>query len=456
MTTLVSEKKLSPLTRTVSHDEADRRRIRFSPLFFFCLVIGFVSAQRFLLSDISALICLIILAIPLALGFHRKEYFTLIFLAIVSIIDLGGEVYAETPSSVKYLIYLSLILFTIYVCIYEINRLHKYLLIFLAFVVINTFFHPDRLDEYTLSRDLITIFLIIVIAFACDMKQFKYLNIEYILAFSVGIVFSEIINIFVSYTVISGDYLNYSSFKFLVFFPVIYFVCYKRYYFAALFAPLSFAVVGVYASRMLLLTGILICFVLLLSGLRYYFWRTLSLTILLIGIILVSMNVLDINFEAYRIFSIFYAVGDFQDFATAALFLDPVRYAENSVFFGQNIFLLMFGNGLGTGMLDVTGVFAFIPDDGAAFSPRELSESHYFRLHDSWTWIGYRFGFLAYLLVIFWGVKGCLNKDAKTALFASLTLLALFNATFSIGGLIACAVLALHYKLALRDARRLS
>lgn len=457
MATLAAEKNIGR-SRTVErhHAAASDGRLQISPLFFFCLMMGFISAQRFFLSDISALVCLIILTIPLAFGFHRKEYFTLLFLAIVSIIDLGGEVYTETPSSVKYLIYFLLILFTTYVCTYRIEKLHKYLLLFLSFVVINTFLHPDKLDGYTFARDIITVFLILIVAFSYNVKKFSNLNDQYILAFSLGIVISEVINIFASYTVISGDYLNYSSFKFLAFFPVIYFICYKRYYIAALFAPLSFAVVGVYASRMLLLTGILISLILLLSGLRYYFWRTLFLTILLIGIIFVSLNALDINFEAYRIFSIFYALGDFQDFATAALFLDPVRYAENSVFFGQNIFLLMFGNGLGTGMLDVTGVFAFIPDDGAAFSPRELSESHYFRLHDSWTWIGFRFGLLAYLLFVFWGVKGCLNKDAETALFASTMLLALFNATFSIGGLIACAVLALHYKLAMHNAKKIT
>ena len=455
MTTLVSEQKLLPPTRMVSFDGADGGHIRFSPLFFFCLIIGFVSAQRFFLADISALICLAILIVPLAFAFHEKEYFTILLLSVASIIDLGGSVYTETPSPVKYLLYLSLILFLAYTSLYRVKNYHKYFVVYIILVMLNTFLHPDRLDEYTFARDFLTIVLGVIVLFSFQMKQYKHLNVKYILAFSVGIVSSEIINIFVSYTVISGDYLNYSSFKFLAFFPVIYFICYKRYFLAALCAPLSFAVVGVYASRMLLLTGILISLILLLSGLRYYFWRTLFLTILLIGIILVSMSALDINFEAYRIFSIFYAVGDFQDFATAALFLDPVRYAENSVFFGQNIFLLMLGNGLGTGMLDVTGVFAFIPDDGAAFSPRELSESHYFRLHDSWTWIGFRFGFLAYLLFVFWGVKGCLNKDAETALFASLMLLALFNATFSIGGLIACAVLALNYKLAMRDAQKI-
>lgn len=456
MATLVAEKNIGKLRAgAVHHADVSDGRVQLSLLFFFCLIMGFISAQRFFLSDVSAVVCIVILAIPLTFGFHRKEYFTILFLSIVSIVDLGGEVYTETPSILKYFIYLSLILFSSYVCIYKIEKLHKYLILFLSFVVINTFLHPDRLDGYTFARDIITIYLILLVAFSSKIKDFHYLNNQYILAFSVGIVVSEIINILSNYTVVSGDYLNYSSFKFLAFFPVIYFICYKRYFLAAIFTPLSFAVVGVYASRMLLLTGILICLILLLSGLRYYFWRTLFLTILSLSIILVSFNAFDINFEAYRIFSVFYALGDFQDFATAALFLDPVRYAENSVFFGQNIFLLLFGNGLGTGMLDVTGVFAFIPDDGAAFSPQELSESHYFRLHDSWTWIGFRFGFLAYLIFVFWGVKGCLNKNAETALFASLMLLALFNATFSIGGLIACAVLALHYKLAMNDALKI-
>ena len=447
MTTLALDLNPAQSRRPDVFSAANEKRIEFSLLFFFCLAMGFISAQRFFLSDVSALICIAILVAPLALGFHNKEYFTILFLSIVSIVDLGGIVYTETPSTIKYIIYFSAILFSGYVCVYKITNFHKYVILYFIFIIANTFLHPNRLDGYSLSRDILTSFLIIMVLFAGDIKKYKYINISCILAFSLGIIISEIANIILNYTVISGEYLNYSSFKFLVLFPIIYFLSYKRYYLAAIFAPICFLVVGVYASRMLMLTGILVCLLLLFSGLRHYFWRTFALAILSTGIVIVLLNALDINFEAYRVLSIFFAIGDFQDFSTAALFLDPVRYAENSIFFGQNYFLLLFGNGLGTGMLDVTGVFAFVPDDGAAFSQQELSESHFFRLHDSWTWIGYRFGLLAYLSFVIWGVKGCLNKDFTTALFASFMLLALFNATFSIGGLIACAIVALHYKL---------
>ena len=350
---------------------------------------------------------------------------------------------------------MSLTLFMIYSSIYKIENIHKYLILFIAFLFLNTIIHPYKLDEYTFLRDLITLILICTVALSYTFRNVSLIKIDYILAYSLGVIISENFNIITDYSVSSGEYLNYTSFKFIVIFPILYFLSFKKYYWALIFFPLSFFVVSVYASRMLLLTGILVSIILLMSGLRYYFFRSLMLTIFLGSIILVTLNRSGINFEAYRIFSIFLVFGDFQDFSTAARFLDPVRYAENSIFFGQNLFLLFFGNGLGTGILDVSGFLAFVANDGAAFSPQELSESHYFRLHDSWTWIGYRFGFVAYLMFVFWGVKGCLNKDPKTALFASAMLLALFNASFSIGGLIACAVLALHYKIASRHARSL-
>ncbi len=422
-------------------------KIQLTPLFYFCFLMGFISAQRFFLAEISALVCILLLCSPVILGFHRKEYFTILFLSVVSMVDLGGVVYSETPSSVKYLIYLISIGFIYYACGYKYVAWHRYLIIYVLIVILNTFLHPNTLDGYTISRDLLTLYLILLVSFSSNIKNIKSINFNLILSFSLGIMISELINIVFNYTVISGEYLNYSSFKFLALFPIIYMLSLKRYYIASLLAPFTFAVIGVYGSRMLLLSGIVVCLLLLFGGLRQYFWRTFALTTISAALAIFMLNAVNINFESYRVISIFLAITQYQDFAAAALFLDPVRYAENSVFFGQNPYLLLFGNGVGTGMLDTTGVFAFVPDDGAAFSPRELSESHFFRLHDSWTWIGYRFGFLPYLAFVFWGVKGCLSKDPLGALFAAFMLLALLNATFSIGGLIACAIIGLHYKL---------
>lgn len=416
-------------------------------LLIFVFIMGFVSAQRFLLPELSALTCIILLVLPLITGIHDKQYLTIFFLSIVSIADLGGLVYSETPSAVKYLIYASILGFMALNLQFGYNKKHRYLILFSLFVVLNTFLHPNSLDSYTLGRDILTLFLLLFISFSFKLKSIYLIEANYILYFSIGILVSELFNIFSSYTVLSGDYLNYSSFKFLALFPVIYFLSYRKYYTSAIIAPISFLVIGVYASRMLLITGILVCLILAFNGFRKSFWRTLLLFLISIVISLIFLKFLDVDLQAYRVLSIFFTMNSFNDLTSAALFLDPVRFAENTVFFEQNLFNLLLGNGLGTGIIDETGIFSFVPNDGAAFSPKELNESHFFRLHDSWTWFGFRFGLLAYLLFVFWAVKGCFSKNPETALFAAFMLLALFNATFSIGGLIACAVLALHYKL---------
>lgn len=446
MATIYKDTDTGSQYRTSSYADSQPTPVSI-PLLIFVFIMGFVSAQRFILPEVSALICILILAFPLLAGFHDKQYFTIFFLSIVSIADLGGLVYSETPSVAKYLIYASVLAFIVLKSELRFSRKHRYLILFSVFVVLNTFLHPNSLDGYTLARDILTLFLLIIISFSVKMKNIELIEPKYILYLSLGILTSELLNILMNYTVLSGEYLNYSSFKFLAMFPVIYFLSFKKYYTAAIIAPISLLVIGVYASRMLMVTGILVCLILVFSGFRQYFWRTLLLLLISAGIAVFSLQMLDVDLQAYRVLSIFFTMNSFNDLTSAALFLDPVRFAENTVFFEQNLFNLMLGNGLGTGIIDETGIFSFVPNDGAAFSPKELNESHFFRLHDSWTWIGFRFGLLAYLLFVFWAVRGCFNKNPETALFAAFMLLALFNATFSIGGLIACAVLALHYKL---------
>lgn len=432
----------------LSTENSYKRRDRIFVLLL--LAFGIISSQRFIVPEASGIICIIIIILPVVVGLDFRSMATFLLISLLGMVDLGGGVYSETPAAVKYTIYLCASLYIFAISNFRSGRNLIYLLPFVFLMVINTLVHPNKIDPYTFARDCVTLIFITLVSTASSSKVGQNLKYPYLLAFSIGLIASELVNMLFFYSVSSGEYLNYSSFKFVALLPLVYYLSFKNYKYAALAFPLVLAVVSAFGSRMLLLTGIVVIALLVIRGASGGIFRTLGLIFSVASILIVLAFYSNIDLESYRVLTALTGIVDFADFASLAMFLDPVRYAENSVFFGQNIYHLLFGNGLGAGILDSSGIFAFVPDDGAAFSSKELSEAHFFRLHDSWTWFGYRFGLLAYILFVAWGIKGCLNKDSTIAFSASLMLLALLNSTFSIGGLVVCAFFALQYKLRLQ------
>lgn len=417
-------------------------------LLFVC---GIISSQRFTLPEASGLVCIILIILSVVARLDSRSIATFLLISLLAMVDLGGGVYFETPATIKYIIYLCAPLYIFIISNFRSGRNIVFLLPFVFLMITNTLAHPNNVDPYTFIRDIFTLLFIVLVSTASSSKIGQDFNYSYLIAFSTGLIISELINVLFFYSVFSGEYLNYSSFKFVVLLPMIYYLSFKNYKHAALSFPLVLIVVSAFGSRMLLLTSIIVIALLVIRGASENLMRTLGLIFAAASILIALAFYSNIDLESYRVLTALKGIVDFTDFGSLAMFLDPVRYAENSVFFDQHIYQLLFGNGLGTGILDSSGVFAFIPDDGAAFSSKELSESHFFRLHDSWTWFGYRFGLLVYILFLAWGVKGCLNKDSTLAFSASLMLLALFNSTFSIGGLVVCTYFALQYKLKLRS-----
>lgn len=425
-----------------------RRRDAF--VLFILLVLGFFSSQRFLLPDVSAISCFLIFCLMILLGFDKKDVSTLLLLSLFAMVDLGGEAYSETPALIRYILYSAGLLFLFAIPKFRSSRASYVLLIFSLVTAVNTISHPYNVDLYTFFRDLLCLCLIFIVSLAWRLQPKYSFNYPYMVAFSLGMIASEFVNIQFFYHLSSEEYLNYSSFKFIVFLPLFYWLSTRNYKLAGLISPAIFIVVIAFGSRMLLLTSLIVIFIFLIRNTSRSFFGALSFLIAALLALSLIQAYLDIDFEAFRVLSVFGSFFELDDFLSTIEFLDPVRFTENTVFFNQNLYSLFFGNGLGAGILDTTGIFSFVPDNGAAFTSKELSESHFFRLHDSWTWFGYRFGLLAYIFFVFWGVKGCLNKDPEISFIASLMLLAFFNATFSIGGLIVCAAFALFYKCKLQ------
>lgn len=408
--------------------------------------VGLLAAQRFTFPTLSAYACLIpllLLAVPMIRARHA---FTVMLIALLASVDLGGEVYAETPGVLRYLLYavLATALLKGKRCFGRYRDI--VLILYLGLLVVNTFTHPHALNGYSFSKDLITVLLGYTVYFHFRPEEVQPLEYGLLGWFCAGMITAELLNIVFIYQLSSGEYLNYSSFKFLVVAPCLYLLLNRKYVYAVIVGALTLMVLANYASRILMLSFLGTALLILVRDLFKVI--KLSTALFMASIIAVACMFVEssmINLEAFRAFTVLAILSGDLSIDVLRL-MDPVRFIENSIFFGQDTYSLLFGNGLGSGIFDANGDFAFIPDDGAAFSSKELSESHFFRLHDSWTWFGYRFGLLPYLLFVGIALKGLLSHQPRKAIASAMMLLAMLNSTFSVGGLFICAAFALQYR----------
>lgn len=368
--------------------------------------------------------------------------------SLLAVVDLGGAVYEETPRFVRLTIYFAGLAFLLWNTSYVVTaKRFSVLVILVAVVVLTTASHPYSIDPYTAWRDVLTLLLGVTVFLTSERTPQDAREKRLMVFFAVGVVASEIINIIFFYRIESGEYLTYASFKFVVTLPVFYCICHRKYALSAATFAVSIFVLVALGARMLVLTFSGVTFLLLARGMGR---KILYMPLLVLLVILATSMVVSyfgINLESYRAFTVFSQLLSSNNIADLAASLDPVRWVENNMLVEQGYLNLLFGNGVGSGYFDKYGFFSFIPDDGAAYSSRELFERHYFRFHDSWSWFGYRFGLLLYLLILTWLVVGCLRSDTNLRIWAAITLMAFFNATFSIGGLIVCALLAQKYRL---------
>lgn len=407
---------------------------------------GVLVAQRFTLPPLSAAACLIPLLLLTAPAIRARHALTMALIALLASVDLGGEAYVETPGVLRYLLY-SVAAATLMGKWRFGRRGDIAVFAYLALLVFNTILHPHALNAHSFSRDLIAVFVGCAVYFYSKPAHAEPLDYGLLGWFCVGVIASELVNILFFYQLSTREYLNYSSFKVLVVMPCLYMLLNRKYAHAIAVGALTLVVLGAYASRMLMLTFLCIVLFILLRDVFLHFRRSTAVfAAALVALVFVVVEYSGIEVDAFRAFAVLLVFADMSDVESLPMLLDPVRFTENSIFFGQGTYHLLFGNGLGSGILDTRGDFAFVPDDGAAFSSKEISDSHFFRLHDSWTWFGYRLGLLPYLLFVAWALKGCLSRQPRTALAATMMLMTMLNATFSIGGLLVCGAFALQYR----------
>jgi hypothetical protein len=137
------------------------------------------------------------------------------------------------------------------------------------------------------------------------------------------------------------------------------------------------------------------------------------------------------------------------DILSALKSLDIVRFTENQLFFSRPMFEVIFGSGLGSGIVDTQGLLGFVEYNDTAYSVEELNNSVYFGLHDYWTDLGLRFGFITAVYILYLvSIKQMLIGRLVCGILFGLLLL---NTFFATTGLIFTALIIKFYPIGMHS-----
>lgn len=413
-------------------------------------VCGVFAVQRFTLDPFNAVICVIpfgLFVVNMLQG-HQRAALSCLVLALLLAVDNGAEVYAETVSPLRYLIYFSVIAVLFSLSRWRIRTKPLVIATLLCCGILigsltSSFLGGVPLDAGTLQRDLLVLFILSVFLLARGSAQ---LDLQLIYCGSLGYLAGEVLNSLFFYRDFT-EYLNYDSLKVFVVFPLAYAILMrKNFVILTILGVSTLYVIFLYGTRMITLSLMLLFFLAsIVHAVRHGQGRFL-LCFLIILILLTNINLVGIVNESeigqFKALAFLFQILDIlkeSDIYQMLAQIDAVRFAEHQLFFDRPMSLIMFGSGLGSGIFDSSGVLGFVTFDQTAFSEEEISSSTYFGLHDFWIDFGFRFGMLpvVYLVICMtlhpmW--KGSLMKGV---LFG----VVLLNATFATSGILLMAML---------------
>lgn len=420
-------------------------------LAIFAFLCGFLASQRFALGALSSYICVLPYALFVWYLVSNKLDTALSFLVVSLFLatDNGGGAYPETPSAIRYLIYIS--------CVFMLGCLSRpkveaktlFFLATLFFVLLAITYSSDMVafDANTFRRDVSAL---IILSLALLYRGKTTLSLPLLYCTTFGYLIGELLNIawFFSY---HNDYLNYNGLKAFIVFPFLYAVFFKRNLILSVtLFFLTFLVLVNYGSRMLVSSFVGLLLVSFLVNNISNYGRILVIAIItssvvitfyFIGVRLVDLDVLPHKTLRF-VFDILTNVEEV-DFIGAIKLLDPVRFAEHQMFFSRPVAEVIFGSGLGSGMVDTTGLLANVGFNQTAFSDEELISSLFFGFHDYWIDFGLRFGFVVVIYMLYLVSIGQMLKGRMICgiLFGLL----LINTTFATSGMIFTALIIKFY-----------
>lgn len=419
----------------------------FSVVDLVCFGSVFLSSQRFLLSPIDSLSCVLIFGVAL-FYFNRNnaKFLALLIMAIFVSVDNGGAIFSETPGAIRYVFYLTAVFFAVYKM--RISAKGIMLLGIFSFLpIVIMLFHRDILVMSLLfKRDLFLIFLgIIVLATHHNSLNRFELDFAFLTQMFLVYMVGELINIAFFFSVFEHGYLSFDSNKSLIIFPFLYVLHSKLSNFLKfLFFLLTFVICVFYVTRMVILSLFLVLLIYFFKRIRTIkirYWVILGVAIFSLSHVKIGPSLDLIKF----VHTLNKAVGKVS-LVESIRALDPVRFGEIEIFIDQHYFNIIFGNGLGTGLYDKKGYFGFVDFYQTAFTENELSSGFFYNFHDVWIDIGLRFGLFPLFLVLAILFKDVRPERGKISQLAMMLIILIFCQFWTMSGLILMSLFALFYR----------
>jgi hypothetical protein len=246
-----------------------------------------------------------------------------------------------------------------------------------------------------------------------------------------------------------GAYLNYSSLKSMIMLPFIYSLIYKKNFFLIIFLFISTNIVLVgYSSRVLFLSLYLFLFLYFLLKIRINFFFKMFLIFISIFALFSLSEYLPGSFKVTAMVKTIFDLPIRELFSLNFFYeLDKVRFMEYKLFFSQNIYSILFGHGVMSGLYDVNGYLDFVTFDQTAFSDQEIITKEFYNFHDPWIDIGMRIGLVPFSIIVLKFLFNFYlflnNSDEKNYFLINCVLVFMINAWFQVIGLI---IIFLFYK----------
>ena len=427
-----------------------------SPLAIFVFICGLFASQRFSLDGLNIYICILpyVLSLYYFLSNKLEIGLSLLVISLFLVCDQGARIYSETPTIIRYTIYVSSLLMLGYLSRPKIayRKLLFFIILSVMLLMTTLFSQMSVFDLATFRRDILA--LIILFLVLLNRSEVE-LSLPLLFASSFGFLIGELANTYFFFTY-DNHYMNYNSLKSFIVFPFLYTALIKK---TPLFAiGLFFLTVLIcvnYGSRMLIGSFV---FLLLLAFVLEKIKHPRSVFLLIFFVSMFSiinifeLPTFDSDVSRYKVILLFTnlinLIGNL-DFLSTLKALDIVRFAENQLFFSRSAFEVIFGSGLGAGLADTQGLLGFVGFFDSAFSVEELNNSIYFNFHDFWTDFGLRFGLLTVIFVIYFvSIKQMLLGRKICGILFSVLLL---NAFFSSAGLIFTALVIKFYPSKMRS-----
>jgi hypothetical protein len=411
-------------------------------------VSGFLAVQRFAIPPWNTYICLLPFFVFLygAVIKNSTMSITSILLALTLSVDNGGGAYGETPTTIRYIIYVS-ILYTL-LCFSQPNIKRAALILVCSLIVgvlLGMFSNILRMDPVfsldSLRRDVQVLVVLVILLLG---RRHALMDLSIVFYGGLGYLVGEITNIAFFYE-LGRDYLSYDSLKVFIFFPLIYAMLTGKSRVLVLFlAILTLVIVFNYGARMILVSSF---FLFLLAYLTNYFHcrvRDVFVLLAFVTMLFLLANsehlaanewLMSMKPSAFIVAAVnmSYTMG----FMELVEIMDPIRFGEHVIFFDRPFIEIVFGSGLGSGIYDGKGVLDFVTYDQTAFSEGEILSSSYFNFHDFWIDFGLRFGLLPVFILLYIVTFDAMKKIHP--FFGVFLGLLLINTTFSMSGVLLTA-----------------